>query len=74
MTGYWRNPVPTTVPFGDKPISIFGLQLLTTFIESLRVFTIPSIQPLHRLMLAVTPSPRGSSVSRVTVGTVSVGI
>ena len=60
--------------FWLKPISIFGLSLITTFIESSHVFTIPSIQPLHRLMLAVTPFPHGSGVSRVTVGTMSAGI
>ncbi len=74
MTWYWRDHVPTTVPFGDKPVRIFGLQLLTTFIESLRVCTIPSIRPQLRLMLAETPFPRGSGVSRVTVGALSVGI
>ncbi len=38
-----------------------------------RIATIPSIQPLLRLMLADTPSPHGSGASRVTVGTVSAG-
>jgi len=37
------------------------------------VFTIPSIQPLLRVMLADTPFPHGSGASRVTVGTVSEG-
>ena len=73
MTGYYRDPVPATVPFWLKPISILGLLLITTFIESSRVFTIPSIQPRLRLMLADTPFPRGSGASRVTVGTVSAG-
>ena len=73
MTGNWRIPVPATVPFGDKPVSIFGLQLLTTFIESAHMFTIPSIQSQLRLMLAETPSPRGSGASRMTVGTMFVG-
>ena len=59
--------------FWPKPLSIFGLSLITTFIESSHLFTIPSIQPLLRLMLADTPSPRGSGASRVTVGTVSAG-
>jgi hypothetical protein len=38
------------------------------------VFTIPSIQPPLRLMLAETPFPHGSGASRVTVGTLSEGI
>ena len=73
MTGYYRDPVPAPVPFWLKPLSILGLVLITTFSESSRVFTIPSIQPLLRLMLADTPSPHGSGASRVTVGTVSEG-
>ena len=59
--------------FWRKPFSIFGLSFLTTFIKSSHVFTIPSIQPRLRLMLADTPFPRGSGASRVTVGTVSAG-
>jgi hypothetical protein len=74
MTGDGRTPVPATVPFWLKPVSIFGLSLLTTFIESSHVFTIPSIRPHLRLMLADTPFPHGAGVSRVTVGTLSVGI
>jgi hypothetical protein len=66
--------VPTTVPFWLKPASILGLFLLTTFIESAHVFTIPSIRPHLRSMLADTPFPHGAGVSRVTVGTLSVGI
>jgi hypothetical protein len=73
MTGYYRDPVPAPVPFWLKPVSIFGLLLITTFIESSRLFTIPSIQPHLRLMLADTPSPHGSGASRETVGTVSEG-
>ena len=73
MTGYYRDPVPAPVPFWPKPVSILGLLLITTFIESSHVFTIPSIQPHLRLMLADTPSPHGSGASRVTVGTVSAG-
>jgi hypothetical protein len=57
-----------------KPLSTFGLSCITTFTKSSHLFTIPSIQPHLRLMLADTPSPRGSGASRVTVGTVSVGI
>src|SRR5499426_2064047 len=60
MTGYYRDPVPAPVPFWRKPGSIFGLVLITTFNESSRLFTLPSIQPLLRLMLADTPSPHGS--------------
>jgi hypothetical protein len=33
MTGYYRDPVPAPVPFWLKPVSIFGLLLITTFIE-----------------------------------------
>ena len=60
--------------FWLKPVSIFGLFLMTAFIESLHVFTIPSIQPHLRLMLADTPLPHGFGASRVTVGTLSGGI
>ena len=74
MTEYYQDSVPAPVPFWLKPLSILGLSLITTFIESSHVFTIPSIQPQLRLMLAETPSPRGSGASRMTVGTVSVGI
>ena len=74
MTEYYRDPVPAPVPFWRKPVSILGLLLITTFIESARPFTIPSIQPHLRLMLADTPSLHSPGVSRVTVGTMSVGI
>ena len=73
MTGYYQDPVPATVPFWLKPVSILGLLLITTFIESSHMLTIPSIQPLLRLMLADTPLPHGSGASRMTVGTVSAG-
>jgi hypothetical protein len=59
--------------FWLKPVSILGLLLITTFIESSHVCTIPPIQPPLRLMLADTPSPHGSGASRVTVGTMSAG-
>ena len=39
MTGYDRDPVPAPVPFWPKPNSIFGLVLITTFIESLYMLT-----------------------------------
>jgi hypothetical protein len=74
MTGEESTPVPATLPFWLKPLSIFGLFLFTTFIERSHVFTIPSIQPHLRLTLAETPFPRGSDASRVTVGPVSEGI
>jgi hypothetical protein len=73
MTGYYQDSVPAPVPFWLKPVSIFGLVLITTFIKSSHVFTIPSIQPRLRLMLADTPCPHGSGASQETVGTVSEG-
>jgi hypothetical protein len=73
MTGEKQAPVPATVPFWPKPLSIFGLLEVTTFIKSSHVFTIPPIQPHLRLMLAETPFPHGSGASRVTVGTMSAG-
>jgi hypothetical protein len=74
MTGEKQAPVPATVPFWPKPLSIFGLPEVTTFSKRSHVFTIPSIPPHLRLMLADTPFPHGSGVSRVTVGTLSEGI
>src|SRR4029453_17475363 len=59
--------------FWLKPLSIFGLFFLTTFIKSSHMFTIPSIQPRLRLMLADTPSLRSSGASPRTVGTLSEG-
>ena len=73
MTGYYRDPVPAPVPFWLKPVSIFGLVLITTFSESSHLFTIPSIQPRLRLMLADTPSLRSSGANPKTVGTLSEG-
>jgi hypothetical protein len=64
MTGYYRDPVPAPVPFWLKPVSIFGLLLITTFSESSHLFTIPFIQPLLRLMLADTPSLHSSGASQ----------
>ena len=43
MTKYYQDSVPAPVPFWRKPLSIFGLVLITTFIESAHVFTLPSI-------------------------------
>src|SRR4029450_4732152 len=59
MTGYYQDPVPAPVPLGLKPLSILGLLLITTCIESSHMLTIPSIQPRLRLMLADTPLPHG---------------
>ena len=73
MTGEKQAPVPATVPFWPKPLSIFGLPEVTTCSKSSHGFTIPPIQPLLHLMLADTPSPHGAGASRVTVGTVSAG-
>ena len=73
MTESYHDSVPAPVPFWRKPVSIFGLVLITTFIESSRVFTIPSIQPRLRLMLADAPMPHGFGASQMTVGTVSEG-
>src|SRR6267143_1467248 len=67
MTGYKQDPVPATVPFWPKPLSIFGLPAVTTFIKSSRVFTIPPIQPPLRLMLADTPFPHGSGARQSTL-------
>ena len=74
MTEYYQDSVPAPVPFWLKPVSIFGLVLITTFIESSHLFTIPAIQPRLRLMLADTPFPHGSGASQETVGTMSEGI
>jgi hypothetical protein len=74
MTGAKQHPVPATVPFWPKPLSIVGLPEGTTCIQSSPGCTIPSIQPPRRLMLAETPFPHGSGARRVTVGPVSEGI
>ncbi len=57
-----------------KPLSIFGLSLFTTCIESAHTFTIPASQPHLRLMRVETPFPHGFGASRMTVGAVSEGI
>ena len=74
MTGERQAPVPAPVPFWPKPLSIFGLFIFTTFIESAPVFTIPPIQPHLHLMLVEAPCPCGFGAGRVTVGSMSVGI
>jgi hypothetical protein len=61
-----NEAVPATLPLVTAAFSL-GL------IESSHVFTIPSIQPRLRLMLADTPLPHGSGASQETVGTVSAG-
>jgi len=71
--GSW-NPCTRYSAFWLKPLSIFGLSILTTFIESSHVFTIPSIQAHLRLMLADTPFLRRSGASHMTVGPMSEGI
>jgi hypothetical protein len=63
MTEYSQDSVPAPVPFWRKPVSTFGLVLITTFSESSHLFTLPSIQPRLRLMLADTPSPHGLGAS-----------
>ena len=73
MTEYYQDSVPAPVPFGASLSASLAWSLITTFIESSHVFTIPSIQPRLRLMLAETPSPHGSGASQETVGTVSEG-
>ncbi len=74
MTGDGRTPCTRYGAFWLKPLSIFGLSILTTFIESSPVFTIPSIQAHLRLMLADTPFLRSSGASHMTVGPLSEGI
>ena len=74
LTGYSRDPVPAPVPLWPKPLSIFGLVLITTGIERAPLLTIPSMQPRLRLRLAETPLPHGCGASRVTVGPVSGGM
>ena len=73
MTEYYQDSVPAPVLFWLKPVSIFGLVPITTFIKSSHVFTLPCIQPCLRLMLAETPFPHGSGTSQETVGTLSKG-
>jgi hypothetical protein len=65
--------VPAAFPFWVRLISILGLSLLTTFIESLRVLTVPSSPARLRLMLADTPFPRGSGAALTGVGPLSEG-
>ena len=60
-------------PFGSSLSASLACCVFTAFIKSLHVFTIPSIQPHLRLMLAGTPFPHGSGASRVTVGPLSEG-
>jgi hypothetical protein len=58
-----ESPCPPYSAFWRKPLSIFGLCFLTTFLKSSQGCTIPSIQPPLRLMLAETPSLRSSGAS-----------
>jgi hypothetical protein len=71
MTAYYQDAVPAPVPLWRKPLSIFGLVLITTFSKSSQVFTLPSIPPRLRLRLADTPFPHGAGASQETGGTVS---
>lgn len=72
MSEKWREPLSrATFPFWARPFSIFGLFRVTTFIKSSHVFTIPSTLAPHRLMLADTLFPHGSSAARMGMGTLS---
>ena len=66
--GYPSNPILVTrvVLLTSTAHSVL---LTITAQKSSPVFTLPSIQPPLRLMLAETPFPRGSGASEVTVGT-----
>jgi hypothetical protein len=73
MTEEHEAPVPAAFPFWVRPISIFGLFLITTFIESSRLLTMPS-SPAHlHLMLVDTPFPHGSGAAPTGVGPWSEG-
>src|SRR3972149_644963 len=63
------------VPFWSKPISIFGLLKVTTFISGSRMLAMPSNPcPLTASMLAVTVSPRGLAAALAGVGSLSQGL
>ena len=66
-----RTLEPATYPL-VKPLSIFGLVSITTFISDLLPLTIPCIALApNRLMLAVVISPRGSMAALAGVATLS---
>ena len=68
--------IEAKLPLGypPNPILVARSVLLTvTAQESARLFTLPSIQPHLRLMLADTLFPHGSSVSLAAVGPLSEG-
>jgi hypothetical protein len=64
---------PCYDPFWVKPVSIFGLLLLTAFIESSHMFTLPSPLAPSRLMLAGPSLPCGSGGTLSGVATLSEG-
>jgi hypothetical protein len=59
MTEEEEASVPRYIAFWLKPKSIFGLLVLTTFIHSSHLLTMPSTLALLRLMLAETRWPHG---------------
>lgn len=58
------SPRTRCFAFWLRPASTFGLLFVTAFIESSHVLAMPSTLAPCRLMLAATPSPRGSDVPR----------
>ena len=66
MTSYTRY-----CAFWLKPISIFGLFVVTAFIKGSHMLAISSTLAPLRLMLADTPSPPGLGASLSAVGTLS---
>lgn len=73
MPGEPADPGPATVPWWPKPVSLFGLFLMTAFLQRPPVCTRPSIPPALRRMPAETPPPHGCGAGRVPVGALSGG-
>ena len=77
FSAHERGPINPFTHYGAvwlKLVSFFSLVLMTTFIESLHMLTIPSTLAPLCLKLADTHSPHGFYASLATVGTLSGGL
>jgi hypothetical protein len=59
VCSHFKGEASNRSPYWLKPVSIFGLFLITVFIGSSHMLTIPLSLAPFRVMLADTPCPRG---------------